>query len=108
MSLVSLKKHALSVESVTAKTTKSVDIDSFINDAVVYANGGDISNNDNVVVFNLKQSEVSATKPLKRATFTLGEETIAMLGGLAEDAQVSKSKLLRLLIACHAKQSANC
>jgi len=99
MSLASLKKRARSVERAIPERTEAIDIESFIDDAVVYANGGAKIDNNNVVAFCSKQPETAIKSPLKRATFTLGEEAIEQLAHLASDTQVSKSKMLRLLIA---------
>jgi hypothetical protein len=99
MSLASLKKHARLPERALPERSEAIDIDTFIEDAVVYANGGTTIDCDNVVAIYSKQSEALIKSPLKRATFTLGEEAIGQLAEVANQAQVSKSKMLRLMIA---------
>jgi hypothetical protein len=99
MSLASLKKHARLPERAPPQQDEAIDIDTFIDDAVIYANGGASIDRDNVIAIYSKQSDAVIKSPLKRATFTLGEEAIGQLAEVANQAQVSKSKMLRLMIA---------
>lgn len=99
MSLASLKKPARSVERAVSKSHDAIDIDTFIDEAVIYANGGLTTDANNVVAFCHKQSEAKRKTPLKRATFTLGEEAIGQLADLANNVNISRSKLLRMMIA---------
>ncbi|MBT0585509.1 ribbon-helix-helix domain-containing protein [Alteromonas oceanisediminis] len=101
MSLATLKKTARSVKNTDSNA--AVDVDSFIQGAVVYANGG-VGEADNVIAFHAHGVEQPIQSPLKRATFTLGDEAIAQLGKIAKRNGVAKSKMLRLLIAAHSEK----
>ena len=103
MSLASLKKPARTVERAHTAKIESIDTESFIYDAVVYANGGTVADCNNVVVFNARQPEKPTSTPLKRATFTLGEEAIGQLNEISKQTKTSKSKLLRIMIAQHSQ-----
>lgn len=107
MSLTDLKK------SKDSKITKEqFSVDDFIADADNYAKGApQIVSNDGRGKMNLKQAihdakrmiaQKQATdkahKPFRRATFTLSENTIEQLQHLAEDTDLAKSHIIRILI----------
>ncbi|MFQ6371381.1 hypothetical protein [Shewanella sp. YIC-542] len=88
-----------------------LSVDDFIEDALFYAFGTTRSavpdkTADNGNIISLHRHGATAGTPLpfsgrhvplRRATFTLGEISIGQLSILAEDAGVSKSRMLRFL-----------
>ncbi|PCI52515.1 MAG: hypothetical protein COB45_12640 [Gammaproteobacteria bacterium] len=111
MSLTDLKKskdRPHSKENVKEHFT----IDEFIADADNYAKGApQIVSNENHGKMNLKQAIHDAkrlierkkssgvkSKPFRRATFTLSENTIAQLKQLSEGTDLAKSHIIRILI----------
>ena len=104
MSLSSLKKSKPLVKATP------VSVDSFIDQALDYANGDGIA----TVVRLPEKADPPVAKPMRRATFTLSEPTIEKLTALSEQTGVSRSKLIRIWIeqanlvpgsAMHLKQS---
>ncbi|WP_417762159.1 CopG family transcriptional regulator [Shewanella sp.] len=100
MGLADLKKRATPSEALAA-TAPSVNVDDFINDALHYAMGQP-PQHDNIVNFHrLEQrlAERNATlHPLKRGTFTLGDDTIDKLRQLAQESDISRSRMVRFLV----------
>ncbi|MBL4940575.1 MAG: hypothetical protein JKY81_02795 [Colwellia sp.] len=111
MSLTDLKKskdRSHSKENVKEQFT----IDEFIADADNYAKGSpQIVSNENHGKMNLKQAihdakllierrktEHVQSKPFRRATFTLSENTITQLQHLSEGTDLAKSHIIRILI----------
>ena len=88
MSLSSLKKSKPLVKAAP------VSVDSFINQALDYANGERVA----AVVRLPEKAESAAHKPMRRATFTLSEQTIEKLAALSEQTGISRSKLIRIWI----------
>ncbi len=111
MSLTDLKKskdRQNSKENVKEHFT----VDEFIADADNYAKGSPqiVSNtrhgkmnlkqaiHDAKLLIERKKSAKDHTKPFRRATFTLSENTIAQLKELSEDSDLAKSHIIRILI----------
>ncbi len=107
MSLTDLKK------SKDSKATKEqFTVDDFIADADNYAKGapqivspehhGKLTLkqaiNDAKRMIEQKKNVTEKTKPFRRATFTLSENTIAQLQELSEDTDLAKSHIIRILI----------
>lgn len=123
MSLTDLKK---SKKAVTKK--KAFTIDEFISDADNYAKGKpEIVSGDGKNPLSLTQAIIltqqhisqqgltpenkaperqAETKPFRHATFTLSEEAIEQLQLLANESQLAKSHIIRILIdeLCNKKQ----
>ena len=125
MGLADLKKRATPSEPRRSQPHTSVD--EFINDAVLYAMGQDAAcktvtevatrqncqaelfaaerdadTPENLLSFH--RSELSETvkatdvHPLKRGTYTLGDDTLAKLSELAAESDISRSRMLRFLV----------
>jgi hypothetical protein len=111
MSLTDLKKNkdgAHSKENVKEQFT----VDEFIADADNYAKGApQIVSSENHGKMNLKQAIHDAkrfveqkksarvqSKPFRRATFTLSENTIEQLQQLSESTDLAKSHIIRILV----------
>ena len=101
MSLVSLRKLEQSAEREPRRpiAKRKVNADSFIENAIAYANGA--RGFDNVVPLDTGMQPVPS-KPLKRATFTLGDVAINQLSKMSYTTGLSRSAILRQLIARHA------
>jgi hypothetical protein len=111
MSLTDLKKNKDRSNS-KGKVKGDFTIDEFIADADNYAKGNpQIVSNENHGKMNLKQAihdakllikqrkqEDSQSKPFRRATFTLSENTIEQLKLLSEGTDLAKSHIIRILI----------
>jgi small-conductance mechanosensitive channel len=111
MSLTDLKKNKDRSNS-KGKVKGDFTIDEFIADADNYAKGNpQIVSNENHGKMNLKQAirdakrliqqkkqEDLQSKPFRRATFTLSENTIEQLKVLSEESDLAKSHILRILI----------
>ena len=111
MSLTDLKKNKDRSNS-KGKVKGDFTIDEFIADADNYAKGNpQIVSNENHGKMNLKQAIHDAkrlikqkkeadlqSKPFRRATFTLSENTIEQLKLLSEESDLAKSHILRILI----------
>jgi len=111
MSLTDLKKSKNRPNS-KDNVKEHFTIDEFIADADNYAKGApQIVNNENHGKMNLKQVIHDAkrlierkkrsgdkSKPFRRATFTLSENTIEQLKQLSEGTDLAKSHILRILI----------
>lgn len=91
MSLSSLKKSKPSVERVSA-----VSVDDFINDAVNYASGQESVVRTLYPAQNEFGSTIAQTVPMRRATFTLSEETIEQLKILSSNTGICRSRLIRI------------
>lgn len=104
MSLVSLRKLEQSAERQPRQSTakRKVSADSFIENAIAYANGA--RGFDNVVPLDTSMQQAPST-PLKRATFTLGDVAINQLAKMSYTTGLSRSAILRQLIARHAHDS---
>lgn len=89
MTLASLKKRAPSVKRTV------VSVDDFIADAEFYAKGM----SKVVTLPNQRAADNDADEPLKRATFTLGEQAIEQLTALSEETGIAKSRLIRIWLA---------
>ncbi|QOL26463.1 replication protein RepA [Thalassotalea sp. LPB0316] len=93
MSLTDLKK----VNTGKKQKRKKVSVDAFINDAVNYAKG-----KPKVVSARPSQSTVNqekvAKKNYKHATFTLNQQAIDTLQLLADETDLAKSHILRILL----------
>ncbi|WP_448547083.1 hypothetical protein [Thalassotalea fusca] len=110
MSLTDLKKNK------DAKQKKrKFTVEEFIADAENYAKGApEIVSNDRNQTLDLKQAIAAAkqfevkqrqerrkggeSKPFKHATFTLSQQAIEQLQLLAEDSNLAKSRIIRILI----------
>jgi len=111
MSLTDLKKNKDRPDS-KEKVKGQFTIDEFIADADNYAKGTpQIVSNENHGKMNLKQaihdakrlieqkkSAEGKSKPFRRATFTLSENTIEQLKLLSEGTDLAKSHIIRILI----------
>jgi len=111
MSLTDLKKSKDGPHS-KENVKEQFTIDEFIADADNYAKGApQIVSNENHGKMNLKQAIHDAkrlieqkkavdtqSKPFRRATFTLSENTIAQLQYLSEGTDLAKSHIIRILI----------
>lgn len=111
MSLTDLKKNKDRPHS-KDKVKGQFTIDEFIADADNYAKGApQIVSNENHGKMNLKQAIYDAkrlieqrksaegqSKPFRRATFTLSENTIEQLKQLSEGTDLAKSHIIRILI----------
>ena len=107
MSLTDLKKRK---DGKRKKRTFTVD--EFISDAENYARGAPeiVSHHTKGSSYGLKEAVAAAhqyiekkkkaggNKPFRHATFTLSEEAIDQLADLAEDSQLAKSRIIRILI----------
>ncbi len=100
MGLADLKKRATPSE-IYATTSPSVNVDDFINDALRYA-VGQTPQCDNVVSFHRLEQKLAEHRttlhPLKRGTFTLGDDTIDKLRHLAQESEISRSRMVRFLV----------
>ena len=99
MSLADLKKKN------HTKIKQNFSIDEFIDDANNYALGKpEIVSSDIQKKTSKLASEIASTvvcadnKPFKHATFTLSEDIIGQLNNLANETNISKSRLLRILV----------
>lgn len=111
MSLTDLKKSKDRPQS-KENVKEHFTIDEFIADADNYAKGApQIVSNENHGKMNLKQaihdakrlierkkSADAESKPFRRATFTLSENTIEQLQQLSEGTDLAKSHIIRILI----------
>lgn len=111
MSLTDLKKSKDGPNS-KENVKEQFTIDEFIADADNYAKGApQIVSNENHGKMNLKQAIHDAkrlieqkkaadtqSKPFRRATFTLSENTIEQLKYLSEGTDLAKSHIIRILI----------
>jgi len=111
MSLTDLKKSKDGPHS-KENVKEQFTIDEFIADADNYAKGApQIVSNENHGKMNLKQAIHDAkrlieqkkaadtqSKPFRRATFTLSENTIEQLQYLSEGTDLAKSHIIRILI----------
>lgn len=120
MGLADLKKRATPSEPQRQPQTS---IDDFINDAVLYAMGQDATRKpsaatplansqtelpledsapQNLVSFYRNDTSETATAneihPLKRGTYTLGDDTMEKLSQLAQESDISRSRMLRFLV----------
>lgn len=110
MSLIDLKKNNLA-----PKKKKTFTVDEFISDAENYARGEakivsggyeeEKSSLDLVQAIAFaeqkvkeRQAEKSSNIPFRHATFTLSEEAIKQLNGLAKESSLAKSHIIRILI----------
>ncbi len=110
MSLIDLKK---SKDDKPRK--KAFTVDEFISDAENYAKGApEIVSENKGQPLNLQQALIAAkqfevkkqaerrsnkeNKAFRHATFTLSEEAITQLQDLAQDSQLAKSHIIRILI----------
>lgn len=91
MSLSSLKKSKPSVERVSA-----VSVDDFINDAVNYASGQEGVVRTLYPTQNQSEKTCIQADPMRRATFTLSEETIEQLKTLSSQTGICRSRLIRI------------
>lgn len=90
MSLIDLSRSTSRADPICDKT---ISADDFILQAISYANGAsEIAITNNLTFNTLKHP------PMRRATFTLSEECIAMLTKLSSQSGIAKSKLIRLWI----------
>ena len=113
MSLTDLKKS-----KDDKKPKKKFTVDEFISDAENYAKGKpELVSQETKGAIGLRRAVAYAhqyaakkrdkdNKPFRHATFTLSEEAIAQLSLLAEDSQLAKSRIIRILIdeLCNAEQ----
>lgn len=93
MSLSSLKKSKPSVSN-----KAPVSVESFIDQAVSYANGERIDTTLSNVVRMPDKTPGGPHKKMRRATFTLDEKTIEKLTLLSEQTGTARSKLIRLWV----------
>lgn len=106
MSLTDLKKN-----KDDKKPRKKFTVDEFISDAENYAKGKpELVSKDAKGKLDLKNAVAFAhqyaqrkqdskdNKPFRHATFTLSEEAIEQLTDLAQDSQLAKSRIIRILI----------
>ncbi|MBU3021516.1 ribbon-helix-helix domain-containing protein [Aestuariibacter sp. A3R04] len=91
MSLSSLKKSKPSVERVCA-----VSVDDFIDDAVNYASGQDSVVRTLYPSLKTNGKPHSHGEPMRRATFTLSEESIEQLKSLSAQTGICRSRLIRI------------
>jgi DNA-directed RNA polymerase beta subunit len=108
MSLSDLKKSNNNNSSKTRK--KDFTVDEFIADAENYALGAaEVVGVDNTNGINIEEAILLAKKhiaktakkhdkPFRHATFTLSEQAIAQLTQLAEQSNLAKSHIIRILI----------
>lgn len=106
MSLTDLKK---SKDDNNKKKKKAFSVDDFISDAENYAKGTPqlVSQTRGKSVElpqalaaakELSEQKDKQTKPFRHATFTLSETAIAQLQELAQETQLAKSHIIRILI----------
>ncbi|MCW8091641.1 replication protein RepA [Alteromonas sp. ASW11-130] len=96
MSLCSLRKSQPSAKPVR------LSVDDFINQAIDYAQGRSRSCQNSSVETTRTPSDnakVCLNKSMKHATFSLSEEAIVQLSDLSTRTGISRSRLLRILIA---------
>jgi len=94
MSLADLKKKK------AKKTRDPVNVDDFIDDANAYSKGRSILNRSKSVLPNQSGHQPQVKfKRFKNATFSLSQASIVQLSQLAKETGISKSKLIRILIA---------
>ncbi|KFZ38152.1 hypothetical protein HR45_06515 [Shewanella mangrovi] len=105
MGLADLKKNATRSERAYSEEAFSPSIDDFIDDAIFYAMGQQklpsSQSKNNVVTFHRAEQSLTQTPaqhPLKRGTYTLGDSTVTKLRALAEEAGISRSRMLRFLV----------
>jgi len=98
MSLSSLKK------STQSDRPKLVTVDQFIDDAVAYAHGtnGKYAQRQKLHIVGDKRD---AYPKMRRATYTLTSDTMDALTQLAERTGITKSRLIRILVANHMRKS---
>ncbi|QSX34816.1 hypothetical protein JYB87_06225 [Shewanella avicenniae] len=104
MGLADLKKNATRCERTYSEEIPAPSVDAFIEDAIYYAMGQQkqATAPDNVVTFHRVEQQLQALPaqhPLKRGTFTLGASTVTKLKALAEEADISRSRMLRFLVS---------
>ena len=97
MSLSSLKK------STQSDRPKLVTVDQFIDDAVAYAHGtkGKYSQRQQL---HIVANRGTKSAKMRRATYTLTNDTVDALSLLAERTGISKSRLIRILVANHMRK----
>lgn len=107
MSLTDLKK---SKDDNNKKRKKAFSVDDFISDAENYAKGSPqlVSEERNNTVElpqalaaakEVSEQQEKQQKPYRHATFTLSETAIAQLQELAQETQLAKSHIIRILIS---------
>ncbi|WP_427982069.1 hypothetical protein [Agarivorans sp.] len=84
--------HDLKKKPQASKPKPLCDVDSFIEQAELYANGY-----QNVVQLPLKQSRQAQTVKAKNATFSLNQQVINELEQIKQQTGLSKSLLVRSL-----------
>jgi len=94
MSLADLKKKK------TKKKRQPVSVDDFIDDATSYSQGRSALNSSTTVLSSqTKHHSPLKCKRFKNATFSLSQASIVQLSQLAKETGISKSKLIRILVA---------
>lgn len=95
MSLINLSR---STPQANRTATKNVSAEEFIQDALHYASGVVVP----LAAVTERQTNDSHHEPMRRATFTLTQESIDQLQQLSEQSGIAKSKLIRLWIQRYA------
>lgn len=100
MGLADLKKRATPSEP-SSTVAPAVNVDEFIDDALRYAMG-QTPQRDNIVNFHRLEQRFAeqhhALHPLKRGTFTLGDDTMDKLRQLSLESDISRSRMVRFLV----------
>ena len=93
MSFSSLKKSTLSDKP------RLVSVDQFIDDAVAYANGANVKQQNSKILQFINHGQDN--EKMRRSTFTLNTVTIDALAEISERTGIAKSRIVRILVQNH-------